>query len=228
MKLIKVFKSENYNKNLNKSINMAMLPVLLDMVDEIYSSLDGQGKKFGDSIPLLFVPQSSNNCQQQQQQRQCRRGPYGGRMWRRCNPQGCGKKEQAAADFQVKLNVKSYKPEEISVKVKDQQVIVEGKHEEREDEHGFVSRQFSRRYQLPADIDLDTVATYLNSDGIMTIKATKPQPPAVESTERVIPIQRLNLSDDEAENVEEKNGENQKVENQTEEKKEEAKEAALD
>ena len=46
--------------------------------------------------------------------------------------------------LQVNLDVQQFKPEELTVKVADKFLVVEGKHEERSDEHGFVSRQFTR------------------------------------------------------------------------------------
>lgn len=51
--------------------------------------------------------------------------------------------------FQVILDVQQFIPNEITVKTTDKFIIVEGKHEEKQDEHGFVSRQFQRRYMLP-------------------------------------------------------------------------------
>lgn len=42
--------------------------------------------------------------------------------------------------FQVILDVQQFTPDEITVKTNDQFIIVEGKHEEKQDEHGFVSR----------------------------------------------------------------------------------------
>lgn len=51
--------------------------------------------------------------------------------------------------FQVILDVQQFAPNEITVKTTDKCIIVEGKHEEKADEHGFISRQFTRRYQLP-------------------------------------------------------------------------------
>lgn len=179
---------------------MAMLPLILDMVDEIYTSLDDQSKTFPNQIPLLFVPQrSAEGCGQE---KRCRRGP----MMRGCQmqrPTGCSRKcprgscavaKPATDDFQMLIDVKSFKPEEISVKVKDREIIVEGKHEERQDDFGFVSRQFSRRCTLPDEFDPDTIATFLNAEGKMTIKATKPQPPAVETNERIIPIQQVDTT----------------------------------
>jgi crystallin, alpha B len=171
-----------------------MLPIILDMVDEIYTSLDDQSKTFPNRFPLLFVPQpSTEGCGQE---RKCRRGPMRGCQMQKAG--GCPRKCQRgscavakpADDFQMSIDVKSFKPEEITVKVKDREIIVEGKHEERQDEFGFVSRQFSRRCTLPEDFDPDTIATFLNAEGKMTIKANKPKPPAVETDERIIPIQR--------------------------------------
>lgn len=180
---------------------MAMLPILLDMVDEMYNSLENPQKTFSD-IPLLFVPQRNNtsNCPSM---RRCPRGQHVAirkgcpfRSAQKCpreneiNNGGCPCKRTSENDFKVNLNVKSFRPEEIAVKIKDHEIIVEGKHEEREDEYGIVSRQFTRRYTLPAEFDPDTVATFLNADGVMTIKAVKPKP-IIESNERVIPIERV-------------------------------------
>ena len=90
------------------------------------------------------------------------------------------------------MDVAHFRPEEISVKVKEREVIVEAKHEEREDELGFISRQFSRRVILPQDFDPDTVETFFSAGGKLTIKAKKPQPQQSDETkERVIPIQHV-------------------------------------
>lgn len=161
---------------------MSMLPVLLNMVDDIYASLDNSSHgQLGGEIPLLFVPQSRGApCRQR----------CGGNRGNR----GCGFKQQwkpTTEDFQVALNVKSFSPEEISVKVKGREVIVEGKHEEKKDDYGFVSRQFTRRYVLPEEYDPDTIATYLDAEGKMTIKALKPKPVVEESQERIIHIERV-------------------------------------
>lgn len=89
--------------------------------------------------------------------------------------------------FQVNLDVQHFAPEEISVKTVDGFLVVEAKHEERQDEHGFISRSFSRRYALPEGIDADSVMSRLSSDGVLSITAPlKPKPK--ESNERVVPI----------------------------------------
>jgi crystallin alpha B len=85
------------------------------------------------------------------------------------------------------LDVQQFKPDEITVKTVNNFVIVEGKHEERQDEHGFISRQFQRRYKLPDDTDADTVVSQLSSDGVLTIFAPKKALPAT-AEERIVPI----------------------------------------
>lgn len=91
--------------------------------------------------------------------------------------------------FKVSLDVQQFKPSELSVKLVDDFLVVEGKHEERSDEHGLVSRQFSRRYQLPSDIDVQTLQSSLSSDGVLTLMANKK--PESENT-RSIPITQTN------------------------------------
>ncbi|KAF2894411.1 hypothetical protein ILUMI_11762 [Ignelater luminosus] len=89
--------------------------------------------------------------------------------------------------YQVILDVQQFSPNEITVKTKDGSIIVEGKHEEKQDEHGFVSRHFVRRYVLPQDHDIEKVDSALSSDGVLTISA--PRKGAKETTsERVVPI----------------------------------------
>lgn len=105
--------------------------------------------------------------------------------------------------FQVCLDVQQFAPNEIEVKTVDNAIVVEAKHEERQDEHGYVSRQFKRSYALPQGFNIKDVVTQLSSDGILTIKA----PPEVKAVDqgnvRVLQIQqtgpaRLNSGNKEA------------------------------
>lgn len=88
--------------------------------------------------------------------------------------------------FQVILDVQQFTPNEITVKTNQNTIIVEGKHEEKQDEHGYVSRHFVRRYVLPREHDVNDVISSLSSDGILTITAPKKQ--ALPAGERVVPI----------------------------------------
>lgn len=76
-------------------------------------------------------------------------------------------------NFAVNLDVQQFKPDEISVKVADGYIVVDGKHEERNDEHGFISRQFTRRYKIPENVDPSAITSTLSSDGVLSVGAPK-------------------------------------------------------
>lgn len=90
--------------------------------------------------------------------------------------------------YQVIVDVRQFAPEEITVRTDDKYVTVEGKHDDRKDRHGYVSRQFLRRYMLPKGYDIGHVKPSLSSDGILTITAPKLALPA--PGERIVPIRR--------------------------------------
>uniref|UniRef100_A0A8D8GAI6 Protein lethal(2)essential for life n=1 Tax=Culex pipiens TaxID=7175 RepID=A0A8D8GAI6_CULPI len=93
-------------------------------------------------------------------------------------------------NFEVSIDVHNFQPEEISVKMVDNCITIEGKHEEKQDEHGFVSRHFVRKYRLPEGHDLEKVASSLSSDGVLTIRAPRLALPEVPANEWSIPVVR--------------------------------------
>ncbi|GFT77688.1 protein lethal(2)essential for life [Trichonephila clavipes] len=100
-------------------------------------------------------------------------------------------KSQARDDvnkFQVMLNVKHFRPDEIDVKTVDNYVVIRGKHEEQADEHGFVSREFTRRYQIPDDVEPQTITSSLSQDGVLTIQAPRKMLEPPPKNERIVPI----------------------------------------
>lgn len=88
--------------------------------------------------------------------------------------------------FQLNLDVQQFTLEEISVKTVGQFIVVEGKHEEKKDEHGYISRQFIRKYALPEEHDIRGISSTLSSDGILTIIA--PKALESDSIEIMVPI----------------------------------------
>ncbi|XP_015609638.1 protein lethal(2)essential for life [Cephus cinctus] len=91
--------------------------------------------------------------------------------------------------FHIALDVQQFKPDEVKVKVVDKFVVVEGKHEEKQDEHGIISRQFVRKYMVPEQCDADQVTSTLSSDGVLTITAPKKPGALEEKAEKVIKIE---------------------------------------
>ncbi|XP_063543084.1 protein lethal(2)essential for life-like [Cydia strobilella] len=89
--------------------------------------------------------------------------------------------------YQINLDVQHFAPEEISVKTADGYIVVEGKHEEKKDDHGYISRQFTRRYALPEGTAPETVESKLSSDGVLSIVAPRKVPDAIKG-ERSVPV----------------------------------------
>ncbi|XP_072938671.1 protein lethal(2)essential for life-like [Epargyreus clarus] len=161
---------------------MAFLPFLLESEyprtcrsNHLADQHFGLGLTPEDFLTILALPQRNNNYY---------------RPWRNMHAanldQGSTIKNEKDK-FQVNIDVQHFAPEEISVKTADGFMIIEAQHEERQDQHGFISRKFTRRYPLPEGVDDSLVLSKLSSDGVLTITAPmKPLPKS--SNERVIPI----------------------------------------
>ncbi|XP_068187910.1 alpha-crystallin B chain-like [Antennarius striatus] len=87
--------------------------------------------------------------------------------------------------FVIHLDVKHFSPDELSVSVGEEFITIHARHEDRKDDHGFVSREFGRKYRLPAGVTGSDVTSSLSADGVLTITALRPA-----GTERAIPITR--------------------------------------
>ncbi|KAM8885362.1 uncharacterized protein AB9W97_013018 [Spinachia spinachia] len=88
--------------------------------------------------------------------------------------------------WRVSLEVAHFFPSEISLSVRDGFLEVAGKHEERPDEHGSIARCFTRKYRLPAEIDVTQIVSVLSVDGVLTVEA--PVPVASLPSPTIIPI----------------------------------------
>ncbi|XP_055053109.2 heat shock protein beta-6 [Misgurnus anguillicaudatus] len=73
--------------------------------------------------------------------------------------------------FTVQVDVKHFSPEELLVKVVGDYVVVEGKHEQRKDGSGLVTRQFNRRYRIPNNVDTMALESAMSPEGMLIISA---------------------------------------------------------
>jgi HSP20 family molecular chaperone IbpA len=89
--------------------------------------------------------------------------------------------------FQVCVDVHHFKPKEIHVSTVLNEIVIEGKHLERQDDHGLVERRFVRKYKVPETYKMEDVTSNLSSDGVLTIKVP-PQMDALEQGHRIIPV----------------------------------------
>ncbi|KAF7687205.1 heat shock protein beta-1 [Silurus meridionalis] len=74
----------------------------------------------------------------------------------------------------VTLDVNHFAPSDITVRTQGGFLEIEGKHNERQDEHGYISRFFLRKYKLPAGIEVQSIRTCVTGDGVLTTEAALP------------------------------------------------------
>ncbi|XP_051552018.1 heat shock protein beta-3 [Myxocyprinus asiaticus] len=73
--------------------------------------------------------------------------------------------------FQVLLDVTQFKPEDILIQVFEGWLLIRGRHGVRMDEHGFVSRSFTRHYELPdRQLKAGDLKAMLCHDGILVVE----------------------------------------------------------
>lgn len=98
--------------------------------------------------------------------------------------------------WKVQLDVKHFSPEEITVTAKEGYLLISGKHEERKDERGSVSRCFSRKYKLPQGVDLQHICSSLSPDGLLYVEGPVVSGSTGENpSELVIPVQSGQITD---------------------------------
>ncbi|CAK1546710.1 unnamed protein product [Leptosia nina] len=110
--------------------------------------------------------------------------------------------------WSINIDVQHFAPDEIAVKTADGFVVIEGKHEEKQDEHGFVSRHFVRRFKMPQEVNTEGIESRLSSDGVLSVLA--PKKGDVQKGERSVPIThtgpvRKEVKEEKPEQKEEKN-----------------------
>ncbi|XP_056123398.1 heat shock protein, alpha-crystallin-related, b15 [Rhinichthys klamathensis goyatoka] len=93
-------------------------------------------------------------------------------------------------NWKVCLDVSPYSPEDISIKTKEGYLEITGNHEERHDNHKLISRSFTRKYKLPADLDLKLINSMLSPDGILSVEVPLPGSTSLPG-EIVIPIHMM-------------------------------------
>ncbi|MBN3292279.1 HSPB1 protein, partial [Polypterus senegalus] len=75
---------------------------------------------------------------------------------------------EGSEDWRVNLDVKQFSPEELTIHTN-------AKHEERQDEDGFVSRNFLWKYKLPVGVDIQDMQAYMFPSGVLIINAPLPK-----------------------------------------------------
>ncbi|KAH6923557.1 hypothetical protein HPB50_002196 [Hyalomma asiaticum] len=97
--------------------------------------------------------------------------------------------------FCLRLDVGHFDCDDLEVKTVDNQVVIHGKHGERTDELGVISREFTRKCTLPKDVQPEAVKCSITSDGFLIIEAPK-RSDKPHGQERVVPIKVVDSSTD--------------------------------
>ena len=87
--------------------------------------------------------------------------------------------------FETKLDFSGFKPEEIKIQLRGNELSISGKHIS-EDDGLYRSRDYSRRILLPDDVVLSSVTSRLSKEGLLTIEA--PRDPALLPSERTVDV----------------------------------------
>ncbi|KAM6362958.1 LOW QUALITY PROTEIN: heat shock protein beta-3 [Pluvialis apricaria] len=94
---------------------------------------------------------------------------------RRCiaeSTAGAGKsvQEEENTCFQVLLDVVQFRPEDIIIQTFEGWLLIKAQHGPRMDEHGFVSRSFTRQYKLPNGVENKDLSALFCHDGILVVE----------------------------------------------------------
>ena len=96
-------------------------------------------------------------------------------------------KEEEANEgkFRAKLDFSGFKPEEIKIQLRENELNITGKQISEGDDF-YLSRDHSRRVALPNDVILSTITSRLSKEGFLTIEASRD--PALLPHERSVDV----------------------------------------
>lgn len=97
--------------------------------------------------------------------------------------------------FCLRLDVGHFDADDLEVKTVDNVVVIHGKHGDRTDELGVISREFTRKCTLPKDVLPESIRCSITSDGFLIVEAPKRSERA-SGHERVVPIKVLDTDDE--------------------------------
>ncbi|XP_007949727.1 heat shock protein beta-3 [Orycteropus afer afer] len=82
--------------------------------------------------------------------------------------------QEGHSRFQILLDVVQFLPEDIIIQTFEGWLLIKAQHGTRMDEHGFISRSFTRQYKLPDGTETKDVSAILCHDGILVVEVKDP------------------------------------------------------
>jgi HSP20 family molecular chaperone IbpA len=72
----------------------------------------------------------------------------------------------------ISLDMSGFKPEDVNVSLKNRQVIIDAKMEEKSDDgHHRMYQEVTRQYTLPENVQVEKLRSLLSDDGVLSIEA---------------------------------------------------------
>ncbi|XP_069897036.1 heat shock protein beta-3 [Dipodomys merriami] len=78
--------------------------------------------------------------------------------------------QEGKARFQILVDVVQFLPEDIIIQTFEGWLLIKAQHGTRMDEHGFISRTFTRQYKLPDGVETKDLSAVLCHDGILVVE----------------------------------------------------------
>jgi len=69
--------------------------------------------------------------------------------------------------FEIKLDIGEYSSEDLNVKITGDRLIISGKHQEKQDKYGSVSREFTRHFVIPENVDAESIESSYNGEELV-------------------------------------------------------------
>ncbi|XP_015997839.1 heat shock protein beta-3 [Rousettus aegyptiacus] len=82
--------------------------------------------------------------------------------------------QEGKSRFQILVDVVQFLPEDIIIQTFEGWLLIKAQHGTRMDEHGFISRSFTRQYKLPDGIETKDLSAILCHDGILVVEVKDP------------------------------------------------------
>ncbi|XP_020027589.2 heat shock protein beta-3 [Castor canadensis] len=82
--------------------------------------------------------------------------------------------QEGKSRFQILLDVVQFLPEDIIIQAFEGWLLIKAQHGTRMDEHGFISRSFTRQYKLPDGIETKDLSAVFCHDGILVVEVKGP------------------------------------------------------
>merc|ERR1712226_955728 len=92
--------------------------------------------------------------------------------------------------YEVKLPVKDFAPEDLTVKIAENRLTVSGKFESKLDNNGVVYQEFTRQFNIPKDVKMESMESVMTEDGHLIVRGQLEAPEIPKETPIKIQVEK--------------------------------------